>query len=109
MIYCNGTNKSCAKWYAIRASIPEIPSIVFSLALWVTLSLVAYYYPLLYPTRFLQGHLGYVSLELRKNVTLIGFILNILRTNVDSVTLVQRILRDRVLNDYCNRRRGVPC
>lgn len=69
---------------------------------------IFYYYPYLYPTCFLQGHLGYESLELRRNMASLRFIINLLRNDIDSVSLVEKILKFRVPDDYCNRRRGVP-
>jgi hypothetical protein len=67
-----------------------------------------YYYPFMYPTRFLQGHLGYDSLEMRRNVGLLSFILNVFKNKIDSVYLVERIMNFNVPNNYCNKRLGVP-
>lgn len=63
-----------------------------------------WYYPFMYPTRFLEGHLGYDSLELRRNLALVGFILNIVRNKIDCVELVGRVLKLFVPDRYLRAR-----
>ncbi|XP_077296899.1 uncharacterized protein LOC143918743 [Arctopsyche grandis] len=49
------------------------------------------YYPYLYPTPFLLGMLGYNSLELRRNFSLIRFVLQLLRGNTSCPLLLEQL------------------
>lgn len=50
-------------------------------------------YPYLYPTLYIQGQLGYQSLEVRRSLTLVKFILNIIRNKIDCTALVEICMR----------------
>ncbi|CAG9096005.1 unnamed protein product [Plutella xylostella] len=63
------------------------------------------YYPFMYPTRFLEGYLGYDSLELRRNMALAKFILSIIRNKVDCLDLLHNILVLFVPNNFMRARR----
>lgn len=60
------------------------------------------YYPFMYPTLFLQGHLGFDSLQLRRYLALVTFALKIIHGRIDSSYLLHRLLRLNVpnLNSY---------
>ncbi|XP_050679261.1 uncharacterized protein LOC126975415 [Leptidea sinapis] len=63
------------------------------------------YYPFMYPTLFLQGHLSFDSLQLRRYVALTKFVLKINRGRVDCVYLLQRLVRFFVPTSYVRARR----
>ncbi|KAG7310592.1 hypothetical protein JYU34_003384 [Plutella xylostella] len=70
------------------------------------------YYPFMYPTRFLEGHLGYNSIELRRNLALVKFILNIIRNKIDCMDLVEKTIKlfvpDRYLRARSHKLFAVP-
>ncbi|KAI5633524.1 reverse transcriptase (RNA-dependent DNA polymerase) domain-containing protein [Phthorimaea operculella] len=55
-------------------------------------------YPFMYPTNFLMGQLGYQSLEVRRAVALVKFVLNVIRHKIDSIDLVEVFTRLSVPN-----------
>lgn len=59
------------------------------------------YYPYLYPTLFIQGQLGYQSLEVRRSLALSKFTLQVLRNKIDCVALVQIFVRLAVPSAHC--------
>lgn len=44
----------------------------------------------------------------RRNMSLLSFILNVLRNKINCVKLTEKILKFKVLNDYCYKRNDVP-
>lgn len=56
------------------------------------------YYPYMYPTLFLQGQLGYNSLEVRRQFALWKMVINLLRGKTDCVGLNEVLLRLSVPN-----------
>ena len=63
------------------------------------------YYPFLYPTRFLEGCLGYDSVELRRSLALAKFAINIIKNATDCTYLVSNIVRLCVPDGYMRVRR----
>lgn len=56
------------------------------------------YYPYLYPTLFIQGCLGYQSLEIRRSMSLAKFVIGILRNKIHTPALVEQFTRLTVPN-----------
>lgn len=66
------------------------------------------YYPFLYPTQFLLGHLSFNSLEVRRARDELVTALKILRGEIDSPDLVDRLARFYVPNKYPRLRTRPP-
>lgn len=66
---------------------------------------IAGYYPFMYPTKFLLGHLGYNSLETRRAYDQIGTAFKIFRNTIDAPDLSDRLLRLYVPNSFLRGRR----
>nr|XP_034835586.1 uncharacterized protein LOC117992047 [Maniola hyperantus] len=64
-------------------------------------------YPLLYPTLFVMGMVGYSTLELRREVSLAAYIFKVLRGKVHNPAVLKE-LRFCVPNDSGSRRRRPP-
>lgn len=63
-----------------------------------------FYYPCMYLTLFLQGHLELDSLQLRRFFALTKIVNNIIHGTVDSAYILHRLLRSLVSNEYgCTR------
>ncbi|KAI5638195.1 hypothetical protein NE865_09141 [Phthorimaea operculella] len=55
-----------------------------------------FYYPYMYPTLFIQGQLGYGTLEARRAVSILKFAVGLLRGQIDCSGLVGAVLQLRV-------------
>jgi hypothetical protein len=66
---------------------------------------IHFYYPYMYPTLFLQGHLGYDSLQLRRLLSLAKFSIDLVRGKIDCVGLVEAFVRLFVPDWYVRARR----
>lgn len=57
-----------------------------------------HYYPFLYPTLYIQGQLGYETLEMRRCLALIKFTLGLLHNKIDCTALIHEFVRLDVPN-----------
>lgn len=62
------------------------------------------FYPYLYPTKFIQGCLGYDSLEIRRSLSLVIFNIKILQNKIDCSKLVELLLYLQVPRQAYGRR-----
>lgn len=62
-------------------------------------------YPYLYPTKFLLGSLGFNSLEVRRNCTLLLFVFHVLRGENDCPEILSRLFNLFVPDNYTRSRR----
>ncbi|KAJ2947509.1 hypothetical protein O0L34_g17298 [Tuta absoluta] len=62
------------------------------------------YYPYLYPSLYVQGHLGYQTLEVRRSLALSKFTLGIIRNKIDCTALVEVLLQISVPNTHTTSR-----
>lgn len=61
-------------------------------------------YPNIYPSRFLLGMLGYNTLELRRNITLLDYFVQLLRGKVSNPSVLE-LISFNVPNNYIRARR----